>query len=318
MKVHALFFGLSLIAGQSFLNAAETDTFTNRDLPLNDSVNLLNSTSNEIIKDSLNELKARGTGCNELELYKELRKHFGNHTNSTFDEKFAHPLAVLSREVKLDESIYRDWTPWDGLGMGIGIGKLSKLTMSPVIKVGNQLIGTDKLEHMYGQGFRYFTKNYLDNKGPEAAIKKGVFGEKSFLGGNKFGNGVFSYGDLSANFNGMRFWNHMLQLRDDVLGKNHNIGPYIACKNNQWTQVKEIDFKYYVDDSMDEATNCAKFPSQRTANKFTERLRLMGVKCPLDPSKVKAMQIKYGPISKWIINDKGTGALRYFSEFKTH
>jgi hypothetical protein len=318
MKVHSVVLSLSfLMCGQS-LRAAETDTFTYRDLPINDSSEIVNKSANENITESLQELKVKGTGCSEVELYLELRKRFGNHTNSSFDEKFTLPLVTTARDVKLEDSVYQDWKSWDGMGMGIHIGKLSKLTMSPVIKIGDQLIGEDKLEHMFGQGFRYFEKNYLDNKGTVAALKKGVLGEKTFLGGNKIGNGVFSYGDLSANFNGMRFWNHILQLRDDVLGKEHNIGPYVECKDQQWVQVKAIDFKYYIDDSMDEATNCAKFPSKKTAEKFTARLSQMGMKCPLDPMKVENMKAKYGQMSAWMINDKGTDAVRYTGEFRKH
>lgn len=318
MKVSTLVISLSfLMSGQNIM-AAETDTFTNRDLPINDSSELVNKSANENITESLQELKARGIGCSEVELYKELRKRFGNHGNSTFDEKFTIPLKLNSRDVKLEDSVYQDWKTWDGMGMGIKIGHLSKLTMSPVIRVGDHLIGLDKLEHMFGQGYYYFSKNYLSKKGPLAAVKQGVLKEKTILGGNKFGNGVFSYGDLSANLNGMRMWNHILQLRDDVLGKEHNIGPYIECKDKRWVQVKSIDFKYYIDDSMDEATNCAKFPSKKTAEKFTARLAKMGMKCPMDQSKVENMKAKYGEMSSWLINDKGTGAIRYTGEFKKH
>lgn len=296
--------------------AAETDTFTSRDLPLQDSSEILNRVTNGSVSESITEANLKGAGCDERLLYKELRKHFGNHTNSTFDEKITHNLAPMARDIKLEDSIYRDWRPWDGMGMGLGIAKATGLTMSPVIRVGHQLIGTDKLEHMYGQGFRYFEKNYLDKKGTVAAVKKGIIGEKTFLGGNKIGNGVFSYGDLSANFNGMRFWNHMLQLRDDVLGAQHNLGPYIVCTNNQWVQVKTIDFRDYIDESMDEAINCSKFPSKKTAAKFTARLKKMNMRCPLVPEKLEALKKKYGPVAHWIINEEGTGDIRYTGEFK--
>lgn len=313
MKVNVLLLAIFL---SPLLQSAETDTLTDRQLPLEDSAPLLNKVTNQSVQESLAEANAKGNGCNEVELYKELRKHFGNHTNSTFDEKITASLAPLSREIPLESSIYRDWSAWDGMGMGLGIVKKTGLTMSPVIRVGNQLIGTDKLEHMYGQGFRYFEKNYLDKKGPVKAVRKGVIGEKTFLGGNKIGNGVFSYGDLSANFNGMRFWNHMLQLRDDVLGAEHNLGPYITCKNNRWEQIKDLDFRKYIDDSMDEAINCSKFPSQKTADKFEDRLRLMGHSCPIDKTRFNKMQKKYGKYSHWMLNEEGIGAIRYTGEFK--
>ena len=313
MKVSVLLFAFFI--GHT-LQAAETDTLTDRQLPLEDTSSLLNKITNQSLQESLREANSKGAGCIEENLYKELRKHFGNHTNSTFDERISAGLEHLSREIPLENSIYRDWSAWDGMGMGLGIAKKTGLTISPVVRVGDQLIGTDKLEHMFGQGFRYFQKNYLDKKGPIKAVRKGVIGEKTFLGGNKIGNGVFSYGDLSANFNGMRFWNHMLQLRDDVLGSKNNLGPYIICKDNRWEQVKQLDFRNYIDDSMDEAINCSKFPSQKTADKFEDRLRIMGYSCPLDKNRFNEMKKKYRKYSHWMLNEEGIGAIRYTGEFK--
>lgn len=200
--------------------------------------------------------------------------------------------------------------------MGFTLFASKGITMSGVMRVGDQTIGTDKLEHMFGQGFNYFTKNYLKGKGEIKAVKGGIFGEKFFLGGNKIGNGVFSYGDLGANFNGMRFWNHVLQKRDDVLGVDHNIGPYIACENNKWVQVKELDFTDYIDDSMDESINCAKFPTEKTAQRFKDRLTKMGMVCPMDTGRRDAMVVKYRQMAKWIINTDGPGKLKYTGEFK--
>lgn len=314
MKTSLSLLGLLLLSKTLF--AAETDTFTDRYLPLNDTVESLNSMANEAVVTSIEKTNAAGKGCIETDLYKELRKFFGNHTNSTLVEDYSKGVASDLRHIALEDSVYRHWSAWDGMGMGFGPARKSGLTMSPVIRIGQQLIGTDKLEHMYGQGFRYFERNYLDGKGPVTAMKFGVGFEKTILGGNKLGNGVFSYGDLSANFNGMRFWNHMLLLREDILGPEHAQGPYITCKDNRWEQSNLIDFRNYIDDSMDEAINCSKFPSQKTADKFTATLKKMGMACPLDRERLTNMQKKYGKISQWIINGKGTGAVSYTREFK--
>lgn len=295
--------------------SAETDTFTQRDVVLNDSVEALNQQAQEAVRTTLERINKANHNCNEEDLYKELRKHFGNHTNTTFVEDFAKSQGLEVRSIKLDDSVYRDWRPWDGLGMGWSVARKTGLTMSPVVRLGDHLVGTDKLEHMYGQGFLYFKRNYLNDKGATKAIKRGVAYEKTFLGGNKIGNGVFSYGDLSANFNGMRFWNHMLLKREDILGSKMSHGPYIVCKSNKWEQKEIIDFRNYIDDSMDEAFNCSKFPSQKTADMFTARLKKMGMQCPLDPAKVQELKTKYGKMASWIINEEGTGAVSYFNEF---
>ena len=91
---------------------------------------------------------------------------------------------------------------------------------------------------MFGMGFTYFTKHYQKGKDIKDVLSYGIALEKTILGGNVFATGVFSYGDLSANFNGMRFWNHVLQKNDDILGSEHNLGPYVTCSADKW-QVNE-------------------------------------------------------------------------------
>lgn len=307
---------LALIALTQNSWASETDGFTRRYEPLADSSPMINARANKYVAQSLNVLNNQAQGCQEEALYKELRLYFANHMKGQLVKDILNDESIPKRLITLNDSVYRDWTPWDGLGMGLTFVARSGITISPVIHFGNEIIGADKFEHFFGQGFAYFTANYTKEKGNTKAVKTGIFKEKIFLGGNKIGNGVFSYGDLSANFNGMRFWNHILQKNDDVLGADHNLGPYITCENEKWVQVKEIDFKDYMDSSMDESVNCSKFPTQLTADRFIDQVQRLGMDCPIDPKKVDELTVKYGKLSKWIINKEGTGALKYFGEFK--
>lgn len=292
-------------------NAAETDTFTNRNEPLRDSSEIINQMANEDIKIVLGEVNNKDGQCDEKKLYKELRKYFSNHFSGKFVNDVINSSDVIKRPVTIENSVYREWHPWDGLGMGISAIRASGLTIASVVKIGNTQIGTDKFEHFFGQGFRNFKSYYLKNKSIAKIMHKEVEIEEIFLGGNKIGNGVFSYGDLSANFNGMRFWNHILQLRNDIIGTEDNIGPYVVCENNKWIQIKGVDFRDYVDDSMDEAINCSKFPSKKTAQKFSREVHKLGLSCPVDIKKVEELETKYGPVARWIINTKGTGVINY-------
>lgn len=296
-------------------NAAETDTFTNRNEPLEDSAIIISKKANEYLKISIVEANKTGS-CVEANLYKEMRKYFNNHISGQLAKEIINGTEVPKRKVVIENSVYRDWTAWDGMGMGFSTVRKSGLTISPVIRVGNTQIGTDKFEHFFGQGFGYFSSNFLKNKGVEKTVKLGIAKEKIVLGGNKFGNGVFSYGDLSANFNGMRFWNHILQLREDPIGADHNLGPYVICDSKQWVQVKEIDFRDYIDDSMDEAINCSKFPAKKTAEKFLGEVHKLGLSCPVDIKRLEELHTKYKTDAKWIINTEGTGVISYFKEFK--
>jgi hypothetical protein len=295
---------------------AEVDQFTRSGEFLRDSSGLVNENANKAIIQSINFVNARGKGCNEEELYKELQEYFANHTKGQLVIDILNNPAYSKRHIEVKESVFQDWTIWDGVGLGLTMMASKGVTMTNIIRIGDQEVGVDKFEHMFGQGYKYFKKNYLKEKGAIPAVKSGIFREKFILGGQKIGNGVFSYGDLSANFNGMRFWNHVLQRRDDILGTDHNVGPYVTCVNDKWVKAKEIDFRYYIDDSMDESINCSKYPSDNTLKKFKNRLKIMGVTCPMNQQKLDDIQVKYRQMAKWIINMDGPGEVKYFREFK--
>jgi hypothetical protein len=295
---------------------AETDQFTRREEPLADSAEMINTKANEAIKTSLKNLNKEQKGCLETDLYKELRKHFANHTKGLLVIDILKNESIPKRNIELNESVFSQWKPWDGIGLGLILKYKSDVVMSPVLNIGGSLIGTDKLEHMFGQGFHYFKDYYQKDKTIADSVRAGAFREKYVLGGTRIGNGIFSYGDLSANFNGMRFWNHMLQLNPDVLGEEHNIGPYIACEKGQWVQVKKMDFTYYIDDSMDEATNCSKFATKAAAKKYLLSVKASGHSCPMDPAKRDELVAKYKHMAKWIINKRGIEVVRYKKDFK--
>ena len=315
MKVSSIVFAALVVSTFSAFGA-EVDQFSFRNLELKDSSELINTKANAALKKAIVNANNKENGCGEEVLYKELREYFSNHFKGKLTKDILQDDNIIKRSIKLEDSIYQDWTKWDGIGMGTKILSNKAVTMSGEMRIGDHYIGVDKLEHMWGQGYAYYKQNYLKGKGVISAVKTGAAKEKIYLGGNKLANGVFSYGDLSANFNGMRFWNHMLLKFDDVLGADRNIGPYIKCENDKWVQAEDIDFKNYIDDSMNESINCAKFPSQHTADKFEDRLRIMGTACPVDLQRRDDMVVKYRQMAKWMINTDGIGKVKYTGEFK--
>ncbi len=309
--------------------AAEADHYTGRNDFLGDISANINATANSALDNAVDNLKDLDCEqkASELELYKELRKTFANHTKGELVINLLHEESIEKRAIPLDQSIFGDWSILNGFLLGRSSASESALALSPLIRVGDKYIGIDKMEHMFGMGFRYFKKHHIKGKKLHKVLKSGIFSEKTILGGNILATGVFSYGDLSANFNGMRFWNHMLQKRNDVLGKSHNIGPYIKCANGRYAVNKEnpIDFRNYVDSSMDESVNCSKFATKAAARKYKKAISERGFKCPMSIESLNEMKSKYSavidrdkkkrPVSHWIINDEGIDDVSYFNEF---
>ncbi len=316
--------------------AAEADHYS-WSQPLEDSAERVNEIANAYLAEGLEKLNAAGR-CDsgkksETALYGELATYFANHSKGRLvkDLLNARIEGVETRAISIEDSIYKGWSMSDGVLLGRPGASKSSLGLSPLIRIGDTHIGVDKFEHMFGMGRIYFQSRYLKGNTLLSVLKGGILREKTTLGGNRLATGVFSYGDLAANFNGLRFWNHVLQKRDDVLGKAYNIGPYVRCSGGEWvTTENRIDFRAYVDASMDESVNCRKFATkgglERSKRAMAERDNDPDA-CPDDANLALEMYRKYGgvileedpkkrPLAHWIINLDGMGTVDYFREFK--
>ncbi len=311
---------LTLLALSTSTFAAEADNFTANFLNLSDSSGPVNKLANEYLNQAVNKLNSEGE-CgqkeSEAKLYEELKKYFSNHSKGELVKTILYRHTIAKTELPLKESVYGEWKVTNGYLLGRKKAATSPLALSPLIQIGDQAIGVDKLEHMFGMGFSYFSQYYGKNKSIEHVLKVGILKEKTFLGGNVLATGVFSYGDLAANFNGMRFWNHVLLKDDDILGREYNLGPYVACENSKWTVKNEIDFRNYVDASMDESINCSKFANKSGERKFKKAITAMGESCEGVSEKMNELKEKYKAqnIQHFILNDDGTDTVSYFNEF---
>lgn len=318
--------------------SAEADHYTLEDAAVADITGHLNLFANQGVEQVIEELNASGAACDdrlesEENLYKGLAEIFSNHNKSQLIRDILEG-RIDRTVIPLRESVYGEWTIWNGFLLGRKKAATSPLALSPLVSVGDIVIGADKIEHMFGMGFTYFKKHYLDGRLLVSVLKGGIFREKTFLGGNIFATGVFSYADLSANFNGMRFWNHFLQKRDDILGPEHNLGPYVVCRGGQWEKnpEKPIDFRNYIDPTMQESVNCSKFATHSGARKFNEHLARLqeqnpgrSFTCPVSLELLEQAARKYEVvipddrrgrrIDHWIINREGNERVSYFNEF---
>jgi hypothetical protein len=304
--------------------AGEVDQFTSRFQPIEDSSRLINKVANNYLKKSIEEANQETSSCDEKILYKKMRNYFANHQTGEITIFALESPFVDKIKLKISQSIFKHWSLRTGAIIGRKSADLSELALSPLIKMGDQVIGTDKLEHLFGRGFAYFTNYYLNKKSFERTLKSGIFQEKLIYGGNFLATGVFSYADLAANFNGMRFWNHVLLKRNDIMGEEKNLVPYVKCVNQKFVFHQEIDFVPYFDAAHDEGINCSKFANSLGLKSYLKSLDELSKKdtehvyqCPMDQKLLSQMIEKYGQFSKYIINQKGNGAVNYTGEFES-
>jgi len=315
---------LLFLCSLSFAYSAEVDQYTIKNKSLEDALESLNDRANTYIQRAIIRANFQGSNCNEAVLYRELKDYFANHSKGQMGRDLLFDDTIPKTVIPLKESVYRKWSVWNGYLLGRKKAKDSPLALGPIMRVGHYEVGTDKFEHIFGMGNDYFERYYNKKKSLLSILKHGVFLEKTALGGNIFATGVFSYGDLAANFNGMRFWNHMLQKQDDILGPKHNEGPYISCSDSKWIQVKDLDFSNYMDVSLDESINCSKFATKKALRKFKQAIGDREASC-LSPNSHYDELDKYDvvipgdkqrrKISHFIINRRGHQKVSYFNEF---
>jgi hypothetical protein len=294
------------------LKASELDSFTGRyGWKLKDASKVINEKANESIQIALSKANKKAS-CSEKNLYKELRKFFKNHYQGKFVPFILNSKDIEKIQTKFDDTIYRDFKWYEAFSLA-AVKKLYKNSAAYALNMGGIYIGSDKFEHMFGRGFKYFEHYYLKGKSLRYILKFGHNSEKYFLGA--YTTGVYSQGDLAANFNGMRFWNDMLLLRPDILDRP--AGPYIECQEEKWVQIKKLNFNHYIDLTFDEATNCSKFRNKNLLNKVLNRIDALEKEtgkphhCPFSSENLSLLEAKYGEyISSSILNFKGHGILK--------
>lgn len=295
--------------------ASETDSFTVRRGPVPDVAQALNARTNALLDEAveqanvppelplgLGRLMADG-GCNVARLYAAINDRMGGPLVGTL-EKYANTSPELPRRrLSRRDSVYQAFRIFEAPSLGGEVGRLAA-----VVNLDGHLIGADKLGHFFSQGYAYFEKAYLQGEGVEAAMAYGEWSERTYYGALL--TGVYSYADLVANFNGMRFWIHLLDEFPDPLGEEAAM-PYVSCFQGRWVRNREFDWRAYVDAGWDEAFNCNGFRNPQLVSKvgraiaslerrFGERLD-----CPVSRQPGPMLRAKYGPYYGRLVNLDG-------------
>ncbi|MCO4794903.1 MAG: hypothetical protein KC493_14380 [Bacteriovoracaceae bacterium] len=305
---------LTIMAFWSASQASEVDSFHKRYTPISDSLEPMNKKTNEFLEDALNMANEKDKGCSKKVLYKSMRKFFRNHYFGKLNPWLLESDEIDKIVVGVKDSIYRDFKWYQALVPGL-LGRINDPS-GKLVKMGEFMVGTDKFEHFLGSGYMYFNKYYLKNKDLKDAFMIGWKSETGYMGAMT--TGVMAYADMVANFNGMRFWNHVLAENEDVMGseEKYNHGPYVACDNNKWVKVKDIDWIKYIDHAWDEGINCSKFRTKKMTKSVKKYIRTLELKeerrftCPIYPKKLEVVTKKYTKFLKWLINNEGHKSIK--------
>ena len=216
-----------LVSIASPTRSAEIDSLTGRSVLLADSSDALERRLDEALEAGVLRANQASAGCDENALYRELRRALATpFIGHVIAEALNEDGTLDRRRVRRVDSIYRDLDLLDNVSV-------HWKDLSAVVRVGDVLMGVDKLGHFVVEGWEYFEIARLDGKGIAAAMEWGERSERTYFG--RFTTGVHSYADLVANFEGMRFWLHVLGRADDPLDTGwRSRRPYVTCRRRFW------------------------------------------------------------------------------------
>ncbi|MBN1467230.1 MAG: hypothetical protein JW924_00760 [Fusobacteriaceae bacterium] len=286
------------------LFADETDNFTYSKVSQKDSYEVINEKFNYYLQKGIDDANEKGKGNNKKVLYKSINKYI---TDKKYKDSIVRDINKDENidliPVKKENSIYYNWN----LVNGMSLGKKGTY-MAGVINFNGVQIGIDKLEHIFRAG-RILFNSFDKGNSMKSVFNESYFLERWVLGGNRIGASIISYGDLSANFNGMRLWNDMLKNHPDPLGRE--IEPYIVYENDKWVLKNKVDLRNYIDDSLNERINPCIFSHKSSTKKFLNNVNSLKEKGLVDTfgySENKEifdkLILKYGEYGKYILNDK--------------
>lgn len=273
--------------------------------------------------------------CDPNLLYKYLtRRLVGAPINPIETYIHEHPHLIAQSQRDRAKTIYSDLTFYEtpALGLSPKIGA--------TLKMGDFIIGTDKLGHFLTEGWVYFKHVHLNASLPNPhevddeetdpftepeshpstlqaltwIIEHGDWLEKYPYGA--LTTGIYSYADLTANLNGMHFWHQLLASDISKLPTMPTTGPYVQCQEYDWVQIKPFDWSAYIDAAWDEGINCNRYRNARIEakieNKISQLEAVTGqwLSCPIITPDLTTLKQKYGPFYYWVINLAGSQPLK--------
>lgn len=229
---------LCLALGAATAGAYETDQYTARMEPLQDSTALLDGRVNQSIAKAVEHWRGRRS---EARMVSAIYHDIGGHHWVDRIEKWAMESEDVDRSSPgRYDSIYRGHPIWATRFAGLfGVG--------PTIKVNGVLIGSDKLGHFLSQGRKYWNR-YRRSGDVARAAEHSAYTERALFG--QMTTGVYSNADLVANYEGYLFYRSLFE--DDVIPGKPAI---LAWREDHWVVQRPFTWADHVNAYWDEALN---------------------------------------------------------------
>lgn len=230
--------------------ALETDNYLTWVMELKDSKNMINQYVNNVIQESLEKTNKRKKPRSCRVLTKKIGNKFRtvppfihpleDFLKANLTEDFIYPDSRKYRPISIYNDRYRWYLRFNGLAQNINVNGI--------------YIGTDKLSHFVSTGRRYFNhyhkklrKGFTVQEAIDSSIEFGLHNENSILG--KWSSGVFSYGDMEANYQGLMFFLGLCSSDQE---------NYLAFEEGKWIQKKQFDITKYISPYWDETYNLSR------------------------------------------------------------
>ncbi|WP_412462618.1 hypothetical protein [Halobacteriovorax sp. RT-2-6] len=285
--------------------ALEVDSFTHRDKALvkDDALDEVNKYVTGKIRSAVAEANHAdeifGQSCSEYTIRRKVKKKLVASFKGFFVSAPLQRYIDKGRigkeylvKTKKSESIFR-YIPL------IYKPILNLTPYSPLLKVNDALVGSDKFSHLFNVGYLYYRK-LEHGLSIKEIIHYGKNAENIMWGG--FFNGIVSNGDLVANFQGMRFYQKLFGKGIDPLTNEDLTGTgVIKCIDGKFKATRDIDMADFVDEGMDEGINCNSYTSKFMRKNIKKAMDQIPMSCPVAVDRCLAMGEKYAAFSKYLI-----------------
>lgn len=303
----AILFGSMLTSPIAY--ASETDGFTLRYEEYSDGIPAIELEINRRIIQATEEANWSTPQCSEEALQHSLKKLFLRDLYGKIEGYINSSNEVPKRRILLSESIYKYIHFYENVPVRLGEMGFGSI-INTKIDQETVLIGTDKFGHFMDQGYEY----YKILKGNGKPFNESL--NEAFALGDQTENGIYglvttgvrSYGDLTANYNGLSFWSNLL------LPVLPNSNPYLKCtetseNKSHWEVLRPFVASEYIDAAWDEGVNCSQYRSKSYEVAVNSAIDDLKVKmpekrfdCPILPDACAKLAIKYGKFARRLLN----------------